>query len=279
MAVNAESAPATRAGAPLRLVRLAALVGSRSMRALFGAVGFGVVVLVWYVVELSGLIAEDLLPAPHEVLVEIWRLTGTGNLAEHVWLSLRRVLIGVLVGVAAAVPIGFLLGWYRTLSAMFDPVVNFLRALPPIALIPLVVVYFGIGEFARFTVLVYAAFFAGVIVIYEGVVTLDPIYVRAARVLGASQREIFTRIMLPLSVPTILVALRVALGVSWATLVAAELIAAQQGLGAMIQEAGNFFRIPTIYGGIILIGITALVMDRVLRLAMNRLVSWQERVQ
>lgn len=279
MAVNARSELTPRAGAPPRLLRLAAVLGARGASVLFGAVGFGVVVIVWYVVELSGVMAEGLLPAPHEVLAEIWRLVGTGTLVEHVWLSLRRVLIGVLVGVAVAVPIGFLLGWYKLLSAMFDPVVNFLRALPPIALIPLVVVYFGIGEFARLTVLIYAAFFAGVIVIYEGVVTLDPIYIRAAKVLGASQREMFTRIMLPLSVPTILVALRVALGVSWATLVAAELIAAQQGLGAMIQEAGNFFRIPTIYGGIILIGVAALLMDRVLRLVMNRLVAWQERVQ
>lgn len=279
MAVNAQSRLVQQGGRSGWLARLTAVLGSRGARALYGVVGFGVVVVVWYGVELSGVMAEGLLPTPHEVLAEIWRLGGTGDLFEHVWLSLRRVLIGVLVGVGAAVPVGFLLGWYKLLSAMFDPVVNFLRALPPIALIPLVVVYFGIGEFARLSVLVYAAFFAGVIVIYEGVVTLDPIYVRAAKVLGASQRELFTRIMLPLSVPTILVALRVALGVSWATLVAAELIAAQQGLGAMIQEAGNFFRIPTIYGGIILIGIAALLMDRVLRLVMNRMVSWQERVQ
>jgi NitT/TauT family transport system permease protein len=156
--------------------------------------------------------------------------------------------------------------------------VNFFRALPPIALIPLVVVYFGIGESARLSVLVYAAFFSGVIVIYEGVRGLEPVYIRAGKALGASQAEIFSRIVLPLSVPTILVALRVALGVSWATLVAAELIAAQEGLGALIQEAGNFFQIPVIYGGIILIGVAALIMDGVLRVITARIVRWREEV-
>lgn len=248
-------------------------------RVVLGAAGFAVIVVAWYLLAASSLFEQGLVPLPHEILAEVVRLAQTGTLAEHTWLSIRRVVLGVLIGVGAAVPIGFFLGWYRILASLFDPVINFFRALPPIALIPLVVVYFGIGEFARLSVLIYASFFAGVIVIYEGVLTIDPIYVRAAKVLGASQREIFTRVMLPLSVPTILVALRVALGVAWATLVAAELIAAQQGLGAMIQEAGNFFRIPTIYGGIIVIGISALIMDRLLRLVMNYLVRWQERVQ
>src|SRR5690606_20681964 len=101
----------------------------------------------------------------------------------------------------------------------------FFRALPPIALIPLVIVYFGIGELARISILVYASFFAAVVVLYEGISSLDPIYVRAARALGATSWEVFSRCVAPASVPHLFTALRVALGVSWATLVAAELIA------------------------------------------------------
>lgn len=257
--------------------RLAAARG-RLLRGSLGLVGFGLIIAAWYAVEALELFGPGLLPTPDQVVAALVELWGSGNLILQIRTSVQRVALGVAIGVALAIPVGFVLGWYRIASLIFDPVVNFLRALPPIALIPLVVVYFGIGETARLSVIVYAAFFSGVIVIYEGVRSLDPIYIRAGNALGAAQWEIFARIVLPLSVPSIFVALRVALGVSWATLVAAELIAAQDGLGAMIQQAGNFFQIPVIYGGIILIGIAALVMDRVLRVVTKRLVSWREEV-
>ena len=114
-------------------------------------------------------------------------------------------------------------------------------------------------------ILFYASFFAGVIVMYEGIAQISPIYVRVARTLGASDVEIFRKVIIPLTVPHMLTALRVALGVAWATLVASELIAAQQGLGAMIQNASSFFQLDIIYVGIICIGFIALVMDLVLR--------------
>ena len=121
-------------------------------------------------------------------------------------------------------------------------------------------------------------FFAGVIVMYEGIAQISPIYVRVARTLGATDGEIFRRVVIPLALPHVLTALRVALGVAWATLVASELIAAQQGLGALIQNASNFFQIDIIYVGIICIGLIALAMDLLLRTAARRLVSWQERI-
>ena len=154
-----------------------------------------------------------------------------------------------------------MLGWYRQVRRFVDPLINFFRALPPIALIPLVIVYFGIGEVAKVVILFYASFFAGVIVMYEGIAQISPIYVRVARTLGAADDEIFLRVIVPLAVPHMLTALRVALGVAWATLVASELIAARQGLGALIQDAASFFQLDIIYVGIICIGFIALVMD------------------
>lgn len=169
---------------------------------------------VWYGMYALEVFRPGLLPSPAEVLTTMIERFQSGQIVDDIYASIRRVFIGVIVGLVAAVPVGFVLGWYRTPRAMFDPLVNFLRALPPIALIPLVIVYFGIGEFARTSVLVYAAFFASIIVIYEGVVAIEERYVRAALTLGASEWEIFSKVALPLSVPTILVALRVALGVS-----------------------------------------------------------------
>jgi NitT/TauT family transport system permease protein len=176
------------------------------------------------------------------------------------------------------VPVGFVIGWYRHVRGFADPLINFFRALPPIALIPLVIVYFGIGETAKVVILFYASFFAGVIVMYEGIAQISPIFVRVARTLGATDSEIFRKVIVPLAIPHMLTALRVALGVAWATLVASELIAARQGLGALIQDASSFFQLDIIYVGIICIGFIALAMDLAIRAVARRLVSWQERI-
>lgn len=200
------------------------------------------------------------------------------GLLLDVRLSALRVLIGVAIGSLLAVPLGFALAWYRPLRLMFDPLVSFFRALPPIALIPLIIAYLGIGDVARLTLLTYAAFFSAVIVVYESVASVDDIYVRAGRAMGASPFELFRRVVVPYTVPQVFVAVRVALGVCWATVVAAELIAAQRGLGALIQQAGNFQRYNQIYAGIVMIGLVALVMDRLLKLAMSVTVRWQDRV-
>ena len=238
---------------------------------------WALILAVWYALAYSGLINPALLPKPQQVLARFRELVHD-RLPMDVWMSTQRVFLGVALGIVLAIPVGFVLGWYKGVRTFIDPVINFFRALPPIALIPLVIVYFGIGETAKVAILFYAAFFSGVIVMYEGIAQVSPIYVRVARTLGASDGEIFRKVIVPLAVPHMLTALRVALGVAWATLVASELIAAQQGLGALIQNASNFFQLDIIYLGIICIGFIALAMDTVLRLVARRLVSWQERI-
>jgi NitT/TauT family transport system permease protein len=235
------------------------------------------IVAFWYAIRASGLINPALVPAPHMVLEKFIELSR-GRLWSDVFMSTQRVFLGVTLGVALAVPVGFCLGWYKGLRSFIDPVINFFRALPPIALIPLVIVYFGIGEAAKTVILFYASFFAGVIVMYEGIAQISPIYIKVARTLGATDLEIFGKVIVPLTIPHILTAVRVALGVAWATLVASELIAAQQGLGALIQNASSFFQLDIIYVGIICIGFIALLMDLALRIATRKMVSWQERI-
>jgi len=235
------------------------------------------IVALWYAIHYSGLVNPALIPTPHAVAARFMEL-ARDRLPMDVWMSTRRVFIGVTLGIVAAVPVGFVLGWYRSMRDFIEPLVNFFRALPPIALIPLVIVYFGVDETAKVVILFYASFFSGVIVMYEGIAQISPIYVRVARTLGATDAEIFAKVIVPLTVPHILTAVRVALGVAWATLVASELIAAQQGLGALIQNASSFFQLDTIYVGIICIGLIALAMDLALRFATRRLVAWQDRI-
>ena len=235
------------------------------------------IVAAWYAIHYSGLVNPALVPTPHAVAARFRELAAT-RLPMDVWMSTQRVFLGVSLGIVAAVPVGFVLGWYMGMRTFIEPLVNFFRALPPIALIPLVIVYFGVDETAKVVILFYASFFSGVIVMYEGIAQINPIYVKVARTLGATDAEIFRKVIVPLTVPHLLTALRVALGVAWATLVASELIAAQQGLGSLIQNAASFFQLDVIYVGIICIGFIALAMDLVLRRVARRLVAWQERI-
>lgn len=236
------------------------------------------IVLAWSAIPYSGLVSPALVPTPLQVAERFVSLLWGDRLGMDIVASTQRVVLGVAFGIVLAVPVGFMLGWYRQVRRFVDPLINFFRALPPIALIPLVIVYFGIGELAKTVILFYASFFAGVIVMYEGIAQISPIYVRVARTLGAADDEIFLRVIVPLAVPHMLTALRVALGVAWATLVASELIAARQGLGALIQDAASFFQLDTIYVGIVCIGFIALAMDLLLRAVSRRLVSWQDRI-
>src|SRR3954463_14797942 len=252
--------------------------GSAARRWLLGLAPWAGAIAIWYAVRWSGLVNASLIPAPHQVASKFVELLLHEGLLFDVYASTRRVFLGVALGILAAVPVGFLLGWYRSVRSFADPVINFFRALPPIALIPLVIVYFGVDEIAKVVILFYASFFAGVIVMYEGIAQISPIYVRVSRTLGATDAEIFRKVIIPLTVPHLLTALRVALGVAWATLVASELIAAQQGLGALIQNASSFFQLDIIYVGIACIGAIALAMDLLLRAATRRFVAWQDRI-
>jgi len=239
---------------------------------------WALIVLLWEFVTLTGMAGAGLVPSPIQVWSAFWKQLTTDRLWLDVYMSSQRVILGLACGIVLAVPVAFALGWYRSARRIVDPLINFFRSLPPIALIPLVIVYFGIGELAKVVMLFYAAFFSGVIVMYEGIVQTNPLFVRVARSFGATDGEIFWRVIVPLSVPHVLTALRVALGVCWATLVASELIAAQRGLGAVIENASNYFQLDTIYMGIICIGLIALIMDSCLRALSLRLVKWQDRI-
>jgi NitT/TauT family transport system permease protein len=244
-------------------------------RVLLPLCGIAIAIGAWWLASAW----DDRTPTPAAVFSTIVDGLGTSDgLLLDTRLTVLRVLIGIAIGCTAAVPVGFALAWFRTVRSMFNPLVSFFRALPPLALIPLVIVYLGIGETARISILVYAAFFSAVIVIYESVTAIDDVYVRAGRALGATELELFRRVVVPLTVPQIFVAVRVSLGVCWATVVAAELVAAQRGLGWMMRDAQNFFRQDDVFAGIILIGISALLMDQVVQLLMAWTVRWQERV-
>ncbi len=263
-AMAATGAPPRRRAAAPRPHRSPAVLTTLSIVA-----GIG----VWWLLALLGF----RLPTPIEVVIRAGELIADGTLIGDLGASLTRVLTGFLLGTLVAIPVGFLMGWYTWARGLIEPWIQFFRTIPPLAIIPLAIVLLGIGEEPKILVIFLAAFFACVISTFQGVVNVDRTLINAARVLGAKDGAIFIRVAVPASVPFILVGMRVGLGASWATLVAAELIAAQAGLGYRMQQAQLYYDLPTIFVGLIVIGIFGLIMDRLLLLAERKLTGWQER--
>ncbi|MHC5234358.1 ABC transporter permease [Brucella sp. LJL56] len=234
------------------------------------AVGIG----CWHLLTATGAVV---LPGPVDVLNRAVTLFLNGQLAGDIFASLRRVLSGFVLGVALAIPVGFLMGWYRIARSLIEPWVQFFRMIPPLAVIPLAIVTLGIDESPKIFVIFLASFLSSVVATYQGVISVDRTLINAARVLGAKDATIFARVIVPASVPFILVGVRIGLGSAWATVVAAELIAAQSGLGYRMQQAQLYYDLPTIFVSLVTIGILGLFMDRLLQAADRRLTQWQER--
>lgn len=222
------------------------------------------------------------LPAPDSVwsrLLSVWR-DGYQNvtLAEHLSYSLFRVIVGFLLGAAVGIPLGYAMGLSNWFRGWFDPIVEFMRPVPPLALIPLVIIWAGIGEQGKIILLFLAALWIMAIAARSGVSGVAISKVHAAYSLGASKGQIMRHVIAPNSLPEIFTGARVAMGVCWGTVVAAELVAAEKGVGKMIVAASKFQDTDIVLMGIILIGIIGFGIDVLMRLAEKWLVPWKGRV-
>ena len=196
---------------------------------------------------------------------------------EHVWISVYRVLMGVFLGALVGIPLGFAMGLNAVVRGIFDPIVEFMRPMPPLALIPLIILWFGIDETAKIALLFLAALFIMTIAARAGVSSVAVPKVHAAYSLGASKAQVLRHVVLPNALPEIFTGLRIAMGVCWSTVVAAELVAADRGLGSMIMIAKNFLQTDTVVIGIVLIGIIGYSIELLMRWAERRLVPWKGR--
>jgi taurine transport system permease protein len=221
------------------------------------------------------------LPAPEAVVGRLVEIATNGyqntSLWEHLGASLARVLVGFALGSLIGIPLGYamgLSGWFR---GWFDPIVEFMRPVPPLALIPLVIIWFGIGENGKIVLLFLAALWIMVIAARAGVSGVRLSKIHAAYSLGASKWQIMRHVIIPNSLPEIFTGARVAMGVCWGTVVAAELVAAEKGAGMMIIAASKFQLTDIVVMGIILIGIIGYSIDILMRIAENYLVPWKGR--
>jgi NitT/TauT family transport system permease protein len=238
--------------------------------AVLAAWGFGTTVF-----NVSPLI----LPSPKEMANELVTLLSVGYagkpLYAHIAASLFRSMTGLIAGICLAVPVGLLMGYSSTVNAALVPIFGFFRPIPPIAFIPLMILWFGIGELSKILLIFAASFNYTVLNSAAGMRAVPEQLVRKGRNLGLTSHQLFLSVMLPAAMPHIFTGIKTSAAVSWAIVVAAELIAAQEGLGFIIQDAGTFFRIPTVFLGIIIIGLIGVTLEIVISLIERRTLHWQ----
>ncbi|ENV9331947.1 taurine ABC transporter permease TauC [Klebsiella aerogenes] len=243
-----------------------------------------VLLAIWWAVTALQLISPLFLPSPWQVLQKLLTIAGPqgfmdATLWQHLAASLTRIAIALVLAAIVGVPVGIAMGLSQTVRGILDPLIELYRPVPPLAWLPLVIIWFGIGETPKI-LLIYLAIFAPVVMsTLAGVKSAQQVRIRAAQSLGASRAQVLWLVILPGALPEILTGLRIGLGVGWSTLVAAELIAATRGLGFMVQSAGEFLATDVVLAGIAVIAIIAFVLELGLRALQRRLTPWHGEVQ
>ncbi len=229
---------------------------------------------LWQGASSLGLWSPAVLPAPGAVGRALWGLTVSGELFRHLGASFGRVLGGFALASALGCALGFLLGRRPALGTFCGGTLEFLRHVPPLALLPMLILWCGIGEGSKVAVIVLASFFPVFLNTLEGVTERDPRLEEVGRSLGLSEGEILRRIVLPEALPSVLVGLRIGLGYGWRSLIGAELIAAASGVGYLIQDAVALSRGDVVVAGILAMGGAGVALDALFAAVTGRLVPW-----
>ncbi|MGQ9368218.1 ABC transporter permease subunit [Azospirillum sp. ST 5-10] len=236
----------------------------------------------WWIASHLAWVPPIFLPTPEAVVQRFLETLnepyGETTLIGHTLWSLVRVFSAFALACATAIPVGIAMGISRVVRGLFDPPIEFYRPLPPLAYLPLIVIWFGIGELSKI-ILIYLAIFAPLALSARaGVRSVAAEQLHAARSLGASRRQAILFVVLPAALPEILTGMRIGMGFGWTTLVAAEMVAATQGLGQMVLNASSFLVTDVVIMGIVVIGVIALLIDCTMRWLERRLVPWKGRV-
>ncbi|MCC2596438.1 ABC transporter permease subunit [Pusillimonas sp. MFBS29] len=239
-------------------------------------------IALWFLVTSLGLIKPIFLPSPFAVYDKFIEAVTYGvansTLYQHTAASLGRVMGAFLLALVTAVPIGVLMGVNRLARGVFDPIIEFYRPLPPLAYLPLVIIWFGIGEFPKVFLIFLAIFAPMAIAARAGVKSVSIEQIHAAYAMGASSRQIITHVILKAALPEIFTGMRIGIGVGWTTLVAAEMVASSRGLGFMVLNAAQYLASDVVIMGILVIGFFALIFDLLLRHLEKMLIPWKGKV-
>jgi taurine transport system permease protein len=238
---------------------------------------------LWWVASHLGWVPPLFLPTPEAIVaafIDAWNGNVQGGLplTEHFRASLVRVFGAFGLAVLTAVPLGVMMGVSRIARGVFDPPIEFYRPLPPLAYLPLIVIWFGIDEMSKILLIYLACFAPLAMSARAGVRSVTIEQINAAYSMGATPLQVIWHVVLPAALPDILTGMRIAIGFGWTTLVAAEMVAATAGLGQMVLNASNFLRTDVVIMGIVLIGLIAYLFDLLMRKAETWLVPWKGRM-
>ncbi|HVZ37216.1 MAG TPA: ABC transporter permease [Polyangiaceae bacterium] len=230
---------------------------------------------VWEIAPRLGLVEPAFLPPLSTVLASGWDLVKSGQLGNHVRASLSRSLLGFVLAIVHAVPLGLAIGWYRRFAEVVNPLFEALRNTAALALLPVFILVLGIGESSKIALVVYSCSWPILLNTITGVRNVDPLLIKSARTMGLSPFQLFRKVILPAAVPTIFVGIRLAGAYSLLVLVAAEMIGAKAGLGYLIIYAQYNFQIPYMYVGILSITLIGLLFNQALQLVERRVTRWK----
>jgi sulfonate transport system permease protein len=231
-------------------------------------------IVVWQILSQVGIISTRILPAPTEIVEAAVRLTLSGELIRNVGISLYRALAGFLIGGSIGLSLGVLNGLSRPAERLLDSSLQMIRNIPHLALIPLVILWFGIGDSARIFLVALGVFFPIYINTFAGIRAIDPNLLEMGRVYGLSRKQLFWQIVLPGALPNLLVGLRYALGLMWLTLIVAETIAANSGIGYMAMNAREFMQTDVVLMSILLYALLGKVADSIVRVLEQWWLPW-----
>jgi ABC-type nitrate/sulfonate/bicarbonate transport system permease component len=258
-------------------LRGAALPRRRAMRLRLSSIS--AFLLVWSalsgLVVVLGLFNPIFLPGPWLVLGHVVELAMKGTLWIHVGATLERVAIGFAAGALLAFALGLPAGYFRPVRNLLEPVVELLRPIPPLAMLPLFIVWVGIGESSKIGFITYATFFPMFLTTVHAVRQIDPLLLRAAQSLGARRGPLFFRVILPAALPDMLMGIRLGVALSFFVIVISEFIGAESGLGYLINDGRNFFLVPQMLGAAVLLGLLGYAGNTLVRALERRCTRWQ----
>ncbi|MBI4439696.1 ABC transporter permease [Candidatus Woesearchaeota archaeon] len=231
-------------------------------------------ITLWEFVSRLGIYNANLFPSPIRVLEALFSMVYTGELFIDTYFSLLRIILGFLIGSLLGVTLGVLSGRIRLFELFFGHIINLLRPIPPIAIVPLAMLWFGIGESSKVFLIAFGVFFPVWISTHDGVRDVKKEYVWSAKSLGASDRQILTKIILPYTMPFIITGLRVGIGIAFVVLVASELAGAYAGVMYKVSISYLVFRADKMIAGLIWLGILGYSVDRLFVLSTKRLIRW-----
>ncbi len=250
-------------------------VRESSLRCLWRISPFAALLLLWHLAARFSGWSAQVFPGPVAVAAGMVELVESGTLARHVVASLFRVTVGFYLAMLAGIPLGIVLGRWKPAAVFFNPVIQFLRPISPLAWIPLAMLWFGIGDPPAIFLIFLASFFPLAVSTAAAAAAINPVYFRVAANFNFSRWEVLTRIVLPAMLPDILTALRISVTIAWLVVVAAEMIAVTSGLGFLILDSRNALRMDYVMDGMIVIGLIGMCLDSLMmRLSKLESVFW-----